>query len=71
MVQQRIYIDGCLPFGLHSPPKLFNILADLLSWIAQQQGISQALHYLDDFLLIGPPSTTMPSQPQYLHATVH
>ena len=51
----RIYIDGCLPFGLRSAPKLFNILADLLCWIAQQHGISQILHYLDDFLLIGPP----------------
>ena len=50
-----IYIDGCLPFGLRSAPKLFNIMADLLSWIAQQKGISQILHYLDDFLLIGPP----------------
>ena len=50
----RIYIDGCLPFGLRSAPKLFNILADLLCWIAQQHGISQILHYLDDFLLIGP-----------------
>ena len=50
-----IYIDGCLPFGLCSAPKLFNIMADLLSWIAQQKGISQILHYLDDFLLIGPP----------------
>ena len=29
MVQQ--HIDGCLPFGLRSAPKLFNILADLLS----------------------------------------
>ena len=51
----KIYIDGCLPFGLRSAPKLFNILADLLCWIAQQHGISQPLHYLDDFLLIGPP----------------
>ena len=51
----KIYIDGCLPFGLCSAPKLFNILADLLCWITQQHGISQPLHYLDDFLLIGPP----------------
>ena len=50
-----IYIDGCLPFGLHSAPKLFNIMADLPSWIALQKGISQILYYLDDFLLIGPP----------------
>ena len=48
----NIYIDGCLPFDLHSAPKLFNIL---LSWIAQQQGISQTLHYLDYFLVVGPP----------------
>lgn len=53
----KIYIDGCLPFGLRSAPKLFNILADLLCWIAQQNGISKPLHYLDDFLLIGPPQS--------------
>ena len=34
----KIYIDGCLPFGLRSAPKLFNILADLVSWIAAQEG---------------------------------
>ena len=28
-----IDIDTCLPFGLHSVPKLFNVLADLLEWI--------------------------------------
>ena len=26
-----IYIDTCLPFGLHSASKLFNILADMLA----------------------------------------
>ena len=52
----HIYIDGCLPFfGLRSAPKLFNVLADVLSWIAQQKGAPHILHYLDDFLLIGPP----------------
>ena len=53
--RDKIYIDGCLPFGLRSAPKLFNILADLLSWIASQRGVSCILHYLDDFLIIGPP----------------
>ena len=32
--KDQIYIDHCIPFGLRSAPKLFNILADLLAWIA-------------------------------------
>ena len=50
-----IYIDGCIPFGLRSAPKLFNILADILSWIAQKRGVSYVIHYLDDFLTMGLP----------------
>ena len=53
----EIYLDCCLPFGLRSAPKLFNILADLLEWILQQQGVSSCIHYLDDFLTIGPPES--------------
>ena len=34
----QIFIDICLPFGLHSAPKLFNVLADFLSWILLQKG---------------------------------
>ena len=51
----QVYIDTCLPFGLRSAPKLFTILADLLSWIAIDKGVSFSMHYLDDFLTIGPP----------------
>ena len=47
---KQLYIDTCLPFGLQSAPKLFNILADLLAWMLNQQGVSPVLHYLDDFL---------------------
>ena len=54
---QHIFIDKCLSFGLRSAPKLFNILADLLSWILQQQQVTPVLHYLDDFLTIGPPQS--------------
>ena len=50
-----IFIDTCLPFGLRSSPKLFNILADFLAWILEHQGVSCLLHYLDDFLTIGRP----------------
>ena len=52
-----VYIDTCLPFGLRSAPKLFNLLADMLAWIAGQNGVSFLLHYLDDFLTIGPASS--------------
>jgi len=31
--RNQIFVDTCLPFGLRSAPKLFNTLADLLSWI--------------------------------------
>jgi len=49
----NIYIDTCLPFGLRSAPKLFNVLADLLSWMLTQKQVSPVLHYLDDFLAMG------------------
>ena len=52
--RKHIYIDTCLPLGLRSALKLFNILADLLSWIVEQQGVSLSLHYLDEFLTMGP-----------------
>ena len=44
--------------NLHSAPKLFNVLADLLQWIAHNQGISHIMHYLDDFLLLGSPGSS-------------
>lgn len=52
--ENAIYLDTCLPFGLRSAPKLFNILAELLTWIAHQNGVTYSIHYLDDFLTLGP-----------------
>jgi len=42
---RAVYIDTCLPFGLRSTPKLFNLLADLLPWMAKQHGVSFLIHY--------------------------
>ena len=53
--KDNIYINTCLPFGLRSAPKLFNIMADLLAWILEQQHASILMHYLDDFLTMGHP----------------
>jgi hypothetical protein len=48
-----LYVDGSLPFRLRSAPKLFMALADGLLWCMGKQGITEALHYLDDFLVMG------------------
>ena len=55
--KEHTFIDTCLPFGLHSTPKLFNILADLLTGVLTRQGVTIILHYLDDFLILGPPAS--------------
>ena len=49
-------MDTCLPFGLCSAPSLFNNYANALHWIMASNYGAQLLHYLDDFLLVGPPS---------------
>ena len=60
--RNKIFIDTCLPFGLQSAPKLFNILADLLSWISMTKGVSFSIHYLDDFLTMGPAGSSVCQQ---------
>ena len=49
-----VYIDQVLPFGLRFAPLIFSAIADALLWIMQQKGVSRAIHYIDDFLIIGP-----------------
>ena len=44
------YVDGMLPFGLRSAPKIFTAVADALESCLQQQGVSAVDHYLDDFI---------------------
>ena len=51
------YADATLPFGLRSAPKIFTALADALLWILKAHGISQVMHYLDDYITLGPPGS--------------
>ena len=44
-----------LPFGLRSAPKIFNAVADTLEWCLRDRGVRHRYHYLDDFIVIGPP----------------
>ena len=53
------FIDCTLPFGLRSAPKIFSALADGLMWIVHSQGFPLSLHYLDDFLLLGPANSPL------------
>ena len=52
--QSTIYIDKALPFGLRSAPKIFSALTDAMMWMLNDRGVKAAIHYLDDFLLVGP-----------------
>ena len=55
--EDELFVDIALPFGLRSAPKIFSALADAVVWIAKQNGIPFLIHYLDDFLIVGPPSS--------------
>ena len=52
-----VYIDGMLPFGLRSAPKIFTAVADALEWCLRHEGVSDVDHYLDDFITIGAPGS--------------
>ena len=47
---------ACLPFGLRSSPFLFDTLASALEYILKHYLHNpHIIHYLDDFLIAGPP----------------
>ena len=55
--EDSVLVDTCLPFGLHSAPKMFLARADAISWALYLLGVENFLHYLDDFLFVGPPAS--------------
>ena len=55
--KEQIYVDSKLPFDLRSAPKIFNALADALEWCMVEAGVQTVYHYLDDFIVVGPPSS--------------
>ena len=58
----EVFVNTALPFGLRSAPKIFSAMSDALAWILQARGVTHQLHYLDDFLLLGPPGTSTCAQ---------
>ena len=65
MWKNLVYVDGMLPFGLRSAPKIFNAVGDALEWCIHKQGVASVYHYLDDFVVIGPPGSSVCQE--YLH----
>ena len=57
-----LYVDCMLLFSLRSAPKIFTAVADALEWIILQRGITAVDHYLDDFVTMGPPNSTVGRQ---------
>ena len=53
----QVYVDGMLPFGLRSAPKIFNAVADALEWCIAKEGVKNIYHYLDDFATLGSPNS--------------
>ena len=51
-------MDTVLPFGMRSAPKIFNAVADALEWVCRNEGVQEALHYLDDFMVFGAPDSS-------------
>ena len=46
-----------LPFGLQLAPQILTALADALMWIMYNHGMLAAIHYLDNYFIIGDPHT--------------
>ena len=60
--KQDLFFDAMLPFGLRSAPKIFTAVADAVEWCVRQRGVRSIDHYLDDFILIGPPESNACSE---------
>ena len=52
-----MYVDAMFPFGFHSAPKIFTAQLMALQWILQLRGVTFVWHYIDDFIVCGPPTS--------------
>ena len=53
----HVYVDGCFQFGLRLAPKIFIVLVDTLELCIHKRGVDSIYHYLDEFVLAGPPES--------------
>ena len=56
--QSQYYYDCCLPFGCRSSPAIFEYFSSAMEWVTKTRlDIENIIHILDDFLILGPPSS--------------
>ena len=51
-VQGQFFIDCCLPFGAAVSCQVFEKIAMLIHWMAQNRAECAFIHYLDDFFTV-------------------
>ena len=56
-LQQQVFVDMALPFGLRSAPMIFSAVAEALAYLIRKKGVPWLDHYLDDFIMVGPPES--------------
>ncbi len=66
--EDNVYVDAALPFGLRSAPIIFSAVADALEFIIRGKGVKEIGHYLDDFVVEGPPRSSLCRK--YLHESL-
>ena len=52
------YLDTVLPFGLRSALLICTAIADAVEWVVRVRGADRILHYIDDFIVLGPAGST-------------
>ena len=57
--QSQFYHAAVLTFGLQSAPYIFNLFAEGLHWIILRHILGELHHYMDNFLPIFPPGTSL------------
>ncbi|XP_072254199.1 uncharacterized protein [Pyxicephalus adspersus] len=54
------YVDKCLPMGCSISCSLFEMFSSFLEWVVKEvSGVQSIIHYLDDFLCVGPSGSSV------------
>ena len=53
----QVFVDCALSFGLGLACKIFTALVDAVEWVASQRGALGMVHYFDNYIMWGAPSS--------------